>query len=275
MKVSPESRRSLVAVVLAGVVLTGACAGPTGPASTPAATAPGVTPAITQGTPSDQRPPTTQEATEGATSARPRPTLPTTLPDQDPATSDRTGGQGTTPVIQEDTTAPESAEPTPTPSTPPVEEAMQVGSSWPLSIALLLGGLAVGLAMGWVLGRARGSAPRAGTVAGADAVAPVPSPAPRDPGLLHGLIAVADLTESPAVLAQVRTTLTRAHIVEVAPVPGESFDPHAHNGVGWQEAPTPDQDRRIARVLRPGWRGPEGLIRPADVEVYRYREGPG
>ena len=86
---------------------------------------------------------------------------------------------------------------------------------------------------------------------------------------MRGLIAVADKTDSAVLLAQVERSLREAGVEMVATEAGERFDTTWHHGVGWQPAPTPADHLRVARVVRPGWRSGQVLLRPVEVEVYR------
>lgn len=86
---------------------------------------------------------------------------------------------------------------------------------------------------------------------------------------VQGLIAVADLTDSPVLLAQVERSLRRAGVEVVTATEGQPFDTAWHHGVGVVPAPSPDLDLSVARVVRSGWRTADGLLRPVEVEVYR------
>ncbi|MDO5684463.1 MAG: hypothetical protein Q4G46_16755 [Propionibacteriaceae bacterium] len=53
-----------------------------------------------------------------------------------------------------------------------------------------------------------------------------------------------------------------------SPLPGDPIDPAIHNVVA--AAPLGGKPPVVTRTIRPGWRGPDGVTRPADVEA-----GPG
>lgn len=131
-------------------------------------------------------------------------------------------------------------------------------SGWLLTGLAFVGGLVVGVAI-CLLGR-RPPAPQ------------IPAPLTSDAqpaAAVEGLIAVADLSDSPVVLAQVERSLRQLGIEHVLVTQGDLFDTEVHHAVGWQDTPTPGVHHRVAKVVRTGWRtGPE-VIRPADVELYR------
>ena len=86
---------------------------------------------------------------------------------------------------------------------------------------------------------------------------------------VQGLIAVGDLTDSPVMLAQVERSLRQSGVSMVTAEEGQPFDTEWHHGVGVLPAPRPDLNLTVARVVRPGWRSVDGLLRPVEVEVYR------
>ncbi len=99
---------------------------------------------------------------------------------------------------------------------------------------------------------------------------PGPAPVDGDADLLQALFGVFDLSDSPAVQAHVVKTLRAAGVSEIQPRPGDAFDTRVHNGLTWQPAPSGDLHLRVARVIRTGWTsGRSGVLRPADVEVYK------
>jgi hypothetical protein len=87
--------------------------------------------------------------------------------------------------------------------------------------------------------------------------------------LVSGLIGAYDLSESDAVRAHVEKSLRGVGIRMVSPTSGDPFDTTIHNGVAGVPSPNPALVFRIARVLRPGWQSSEGVLRPADVEVFK------
>ena len=105
--------------------------------------------------------------------------------------------------------------------------------------------------------------------------------------LLAGLVRLVDQMDSLAagddktVAGMLRRQLlqvldTAAAVTPFAPGAGERFDARLHAGVGAVPTDDPGQDGCIAWVRRPGFRrGADALLRPADVEVFRYAAGPG
>ena len=105
--------------------------------------------------------------------------------------------------------------------------------------------------------------------------------------LLVGLVRLVDQMDSLAagdektVAGMLRRQLlqvldTAAAVTPFTPGAGEPFDARLHAGVGAVPTEDPAQDGCIARVRRPGFRrGADALLRPADVEVFRYPAGPG
>ncbi|MDQ0616762.1 nucleotide exchange factor GrpE [Arthrobacter globiformis] len=87
--------------------------------------------------------------------------------------------------------------------------------------------------------------------------------------LLHAFIGTYDLSSSEIVRAHVLKSLRAVGIAPITPAPGDPFDVGLHNGVAGIPAPSPGLVFRIARVLRPGWRSDDGVLRMADVEVYK------
>lgn len=87
--------------------------------------------------------------------------------------------------------------------------------------------------------------------------------------LLQALVGTYDLSSSDVVRAHVQKSLRAVGITPITPDPGDPFDVGLHNGVAGVAAPSPSLVFRIARVLRPGWRSDDGVLRPAEVEVYK------
>lgn len=152
-------------------------------------------------------------------------------------------------------------------------------SAWPGRLAV--GGVALVVGLGLGLGLRRrlrrsdtGRGPVQDTTRSASPTHPtgptVPSPHEPDQALVDGLLALADLADSPAVQAQVRATLQRVGVVEMVAAPGERFDPDRHHAVGTVPTADPGHHMSIARVVRVGWATSEAVIRTADVEVSRH-----
>jgi len=194
------------------------------------------------------------------------------------------------------TPTPATASPTPKPATDtathtsPAATEMPDGTEgddglplWLLGI-VFFGGLALGAAatLGLVrrpvTARQQAVPPRAPHREGPaprtrEPVARPPSPdrpAPESAAAaVQGLIAVGDLTDSPVMLAQVERSLRQSGVSMVTAEEGQPFDTEWHHGVGVLPAPRPDLNLTVARVVRPGWRSVDGLLRPVEVEVYR------
>lgn len=138
--------------------------------------------------------------------------------------------------------------------------------------------LALGVAIGTVFRTARGSG---GTVtAGQDAQRSrqpqseqeVPPLRPSDATVVavEGLIAIHDMTRDESIRAQAQSSLTQLGVTQIAPEPWEAYQVGSHTIVGAHDAARPQDDLRIAQVVSPGWCGEYGLIRRAQVEVFRY-----
>ncbi|MBP1232548.1 hypothetical protein JOE40_002192 [Arthrobacter sp. PvP102] len=87
--------------------------------------------------------------------------------------------------------------------------------------------------------------------------------------LLQAFIGTYDLSASEVVRAHIQKSLRAVGVTPITPQPGDSFDIRLHNGVTGVTAPSPSLALRIVRVLRPGWRTDDGVLRLADVEVYK------
>lgn len=114
-----------------------------------------------------------------------------------------------------------------------------------------------------------GLAPAAGHVAGSPDRGPEPLNAHGYTILLYAFIGTYDLSSSERVRAHVLKSHRAVGITLITPAPGDPFDVGLHNGVAGIAAPSPGLVFRIARVLRPGWRSENGVLPPADVEVYK------
>jgi molecular chaperone GrpE len=71
-------------------------------------------------------------------------------------------------------------------------------------------------------------------------------------------------------LRLLRTALERANVAEVAPAPGERFDPHRHQAMAAVEAQA--EPNTIVAVMQKGYRLNERMVRPALVTVAKPRE---
>ena len=90
-----------------------------------------------------------------------------------------------------------------------------------------------------------------------------------DTVLLQALIGTYDLSSSEVVRAHVQKSLRAVGVTPIPADPGDPFDLGQHNGVAGVVAPSPELISRIARVRRQGWQSDAGVLRPADVEVYK------
>lgn len=163
------------------------------------------------------------------------------------------------------------AEVTPTTVEPPVPEGLEQAASGPLVVFSVVALLALVLCLIYAWTRSRNN-PRTHEPPparrGAASSEAAGHTGPYD-ALVQGLIGTYDLSESQVVRAHVEKSLRGAGITAVVPAPGDPFDASVHNGVAGVSAPEPGLAFHIARVLRPGWRSTDGVLRPPDVEVFR------
>lgn len=168
-----------------------------------------------------------------------------------------------------------------------VVPAVEVEGGTPVLWAAAAAALAAATAAGaYVLGRGAAAGPAVGAQPPMPSVALAATRAPEvaaperdatDPrldsvpadGLVDGLVAVHDLATDATLRASVEQTLRRAGIVPVLPEFGEPFTPSRHEVVGVRPCTRPEDAGRIAGVVRTGWSGRRGLIRPAQVLVHR------
>jgi molecular chaperone GrpE len=66
-------------------------------------------------------------------------------------------------------------------------------------------------------------------------------------------------------LKQLRAALEKASVAEIAPAPGERFDPNCHQAMAAVECDA--EPNTVVAVLQKGWRLHERVIRPALVTV--------
>ncbi|MDQ1058391.1 hypothetical protein QFZ23_002292 [Arthrobacter globiformis] len=131
-----------------------------------------------------------------------------------------------------------------------------------------------------ILGFTAAKVLRRGAVRGDPAPIPAPASSGVDCGakvlstqrynvLLQALMGTYDLSSSEIVRAHVQKSLRTVGVTPITPTLGEPFDLELHNGVAGVTAPSPYLVFRVARVLRPGWRTDDAVLRLADVEVYK------
>ncbi len=70
-------------------------------------------------------------------------------------------------------------------------------------------------------------------------------------------------------LKQLRAALEKASVAEIAPAPGERFDPNHHQAMAAVESDA--EPNTVVAVLQKGWRLHERVIRPALVTVAKTR----
>lgn len=96
-----------------------------------------------------------------------------------------------------------------------------------------------------------------------------PGPAPAvDMQLVGGLIGCHDLARDGALRGHVEQVLRGAGIVALRPPPGSRVDGDRCEVVGTAPAPSPQQVGAVADLVRAGWAGGAGLVRPAQVTVF-------
>ncbi|MDQ0693197.1 nucleotide exchange factor GrpE [Arthrobacter sp. W4I7] len=86
--------------------------------------------------------------------------------------------------------------------------------------------------------------------------------------VIEELIALDDMTVSPAMSSQINRILRTAGAEKDSPEPGSPFDPNLHSAVSTIPGNGDgDGPYTIADVIRPGWRIGSTMIRPAEVSV--------
>ena len=142
-----------------------------------------------------------------------------------------------------------------------------MNSTLALVLIVLVG--AGGIAAGWILRTAR-------TPATADHVVTAPAPAAvphgmpidADRRLDTSLIGIHDLDGGTSARERIREDLAQVNVHMLDAAPGALFDSAHHKAVSGAVAATPAQIGTIAALVRPGWVGPAGIIRFAEVTVY-------
>ena len=71
-------------------------------------------------------------------------------------------------------------------------------------------------------------------------------------------------------LKQLKTAFQKAHLVEIAPAPGERFDPHCHQAMAAVESPA--EPNTVVEVMAKGYGLHDRIIRPALVTVAKALE---
>lgn len=94
--------------------------------------------------------------------------------------------------------------------------------------------------------------------------APPPRQAP-GPRSVEELITAHDVAADDAERAAVEAELAGHGVERVMAQAGDPIDPAIHNVVQVEQSSASYSSPAVTRVVRPGWKGPTGLIRPADV----------
>lgn len=71
-------------------------------------------------------------------------------------------------------------------------------------------------------------------------------------------------------LKQLKAVFEKFHIGEIAPMPGEKFDPHQHMAMATVEAE--QEPNTVVQVMQKGYRLHDRILRPAMVTVARAKE---
>lgn len=91
---------------------------------------------------------------------------------------------------------------------------------------------------------------------------------------MQGLIGAYDVSRDEAVQAHVVQVLQRNGIERVTVPTGVLFDPASYEAVSTVHTADPGKIKRVAETIRPGWKGPNGLVRSAQVAVWVAEQGP-
>ncbi|MCS5732652.1 hypothetical protein [Herbiconiux daphne] len=111
-------------------------------------------------------------------------------------------------------------------------------------------------------------APASGPAASAAPPAAVAASVPD--GLVRDLIALADLSTTPAVSAQCARILRGVGVEPVVPGVDQPLAPGWQHVVGVVAAPDAAHEGLVASTVRPGYRSGATLVRQADVFVYQH-----
>ncbi len=92
------------------------------------------------------------------------------------------------------------------------------------------------------------------------------------PGLdsLEAAIHTGDLSGVELTLRQLKGALEKSHVREVAPVPGERFDPHRHQAMAAVEADA--EPNTIVATMQKGYLLHDRVLRPALVTVAKPKD---
>ncbi|MGK2882662.1 MAG: nucleotide exchange factor GrpE [Mycobacterium sp.] len=85
---------------------------------------------------------------------------------------------------------------------------------------------------------------------------------------MQGLIGAFDVSQDQAVQAHVAQVLQRSGIEKVVVPSGVLFDPASYEAVSTVITSDRSKAKRVAETIRPGWKGPTGMLRSAQVAVW-------
>jgi hypothetical protein len=86
--------------------------------------------------------------------------------------------------------------------------------------------------------------------------------------LLDGMIGVYDLSANAAVQTYITHVLQRIGVNRELMDIGAEFDADACEAVSMVVTDDPGRHHRVAETIRPGWRGPDMVLRPPQVSVW-------
>jgi len=86
--------------------------------------------------------------------------------------------------------------------------------------------------------------------------------------MAEALVDLLDVVPTESLRYRVRSALSDAGVAEFG-ADGEVFDPARHHVVEVEWTDDPEQESRVARTLRPGFADGTGVVRAAEVLVYR------
>ncbi|MCZ4521190.1 nucleotide exchange factor GrpE [Rhodococcus ruber] len=135
--------------------------------------------------------------------------------------------------------------------------------STPVVLVLIAAALTVGGLGGWIAhasSRPHDNPPTPGHV--------VPLTNGPDRRLIDAMIGVHDLGDGVSATDRITEELSQVGIVRLDAAPGSTFDSSRHKAVHSVAAALPEQIGTVAGEVRPGWAGPDGIIRYTEVSVF-------
>jgi hypothetical protein len=139
---------------------------------------------------------------------------------------------------------------------------------------LLLLGVLAGAAIVWALATPRRAmaSPAAQPPEPAEQVLPEravdPGRSAGGHGMAEALVELLDAVPTESLRYRVSRALSDAGVAQFA-ADGEVFDPARHHAVEVEWTDDPQRESRVARTLRPGFSDDAGVVRAAEVLVYR------